>query len=70
MITRYGYRFFKKFFLNCYLAAQRPTLSHSQGDSLTNSMLIAAFYLFRPEGRREPRNEVGSLRSGQEPCGV
>ena len=31
------------FFFNCYLAVPRPTLGHSQGDSLTNSMLITAF---------------------------
>ena len=48
-------------FFNCYLAAPRPTLGRCQGDSLTNPMLIIAFYLFRPEGHREPRNEVGSL---------
>ena len=30
-------------FFNCYLAASRPTLGHSQGVSLTNSMLITAF---------------------------
>ena len=30
-------------FFNCYLAAPRPTLCHSQGVSLTNSMLITAF---------------------------
>ena len=29
-------------FFNCYLAAPRPTLGHSQGDSLTNSMLFTA----------------------------
>ena len=28
---------------NCYLAAPRPTLGHSQGDSLTNPMLITVF---------------------------
>ena len=32
-----------QFFLNCYLAAPRPTLGHSQGDSLTNLMLITDF---------------------------
>ena len=49
------------FFFNCYLAVPQPTLSHSQGDSLTNPMLITAFVHVRPEGHREPRNEVGSL---------
>ena len=48
-------------FLNCFLGASRPTLDHSQGDSLTSPMLITAFELFRPEGHREPRNEVESL---------
>ena len=42
--------FFCFCFFNCYLADPRPTLGHSQGDSLTNPMLIAAFYLIRPEG--------------------
>ena len=32
------------FFCNCYLAAPQPTLGHSQGNSLTNPMLITAFY--------------------------
>ena len=49
------------FFFNCFLAVPRPTLGHSQGDSLTNPMLITAFVHIRPEGHREPRNEVGSL---------
>ena len=31
------------FFFNCYLAAPRATLSHSQVDSLINLMLITAF---------------------------
>ena len=48
-------------FFNCYLAAARPILGHSQGDSLTNPMLITAFYLCQPEDHREPRNKVGSL---------
>ena len=53
--------FFFFFFFSCYLVAPRPTLGHSQGDSLMNPMLIIAFYLCRPEGHREPRNEAGSL---------
>ena len=57
------------FFFNCYLADPRPTLGHSQGDSLTNPMLIAAFYLIRPEGHREPRNEVGSLSPAERLAG-
>ena len=36
-------------------------LGHCQEGSLTNPMLITAFYLFRPEGYRERRNKVGSL---------
>ena len=39
--TTMRYRIF--FFFNCYLADPRPTLGHSQGDSLTNPMLITAF---------------------------
>ena len=49
------------FFFNCYLAVPRPTLGHSQGDSLTNLMLITTFVQVRPEGHREPRNKVGAL---------
>ena len=49
------------FFFNCYLAVPQPTLGHSQGDSLTNPMLITVFVQVRPEGHREPLNEVGSL---------
>ena len=49
------------FFFNCYLAVPQPTLGHSQGDSLTNLMLITAFVHIRSKGHREPRNEVGSL---------
>ena len=34
-------------FLNCYLAVpQWPTLGHSQGDSITNTMFITAFVQF------------------------
>ena len=44
--------FFFFFFFNCYLADPRPTSGHSRGDSLTNPMLIAAFYPIRPEGHR------------------
>ena len=50
-----------RFFFNCYLAALRPTLGHSQGDSVTNPMLITAFVHIGPKSHREPRNEVGSL---------
>ena len=47
------------FFFNCYLAVPRPTLGHSQGDSLTNPMLITAYVHIWPEGHRESRNRVG-----------
>ena len=43
-------------FFNYYFAVPRPTLGHSQGDSLTNPMLIITFVQVRPEGHREPRN--------------
>ena len=48
-------------FFSCYLAVPRSTLGHSQGDSLTNPMLITSFVHVRPECHQEPRNEVGSL---------
>ena len=34
---------YRYFFLNCYSAVAQPTLGNSQGDSLANLMLIAAF---------------------------
>ena len=49
------------YFFYCYLAAPRPTLGHFRRESLTNLMLITVFVQFRPEGHREPSNEVGSL---------
>ena len=39
-------------FFNCYLAAPRSTLGHSQEGSLTNLMLITAFKLFQAKGHR------------------
>ena len=57
------------FFFNCYLAVPRPTLSHSQGNSLTNLMLITVFVQVRPEGHWEPRNEVGSLSPAERLAG-
>ena len=48
-------------FLNCYLAAPRPSLGYYRGGSLTHPMLIACVLHIRPEGRREPRSGVGSL---------
>ena len=38
-----------------------PTFDHSQGDSLTNLMLITSFYRFRPKSYWEPCNKFGSL---------
>ena len=49
------------FFFNCYLAVPRPTMDHSQEDSLTNLMLITAFVQVWPKGRWKSHNEVGSL---------
>ena len=41
--------FFFSFF-NCYFGVPQPTLGHSEGDSLTNAMLITAFVQVQPEG--------------------
>ena len=49
------------FFFLLLFGCPRPTLGHSQGRSLTNLMLITAYVHIRPEGHREPCNEVGSL---------
>ena len=51
------------YFINCYLAAPRPTFGHYLGGSLTHPMLITAFllYIFDPEGHRKPCSEVGSM---------
>ena len=56
-------------FFYCYLAVPQPTLGHSQGDSLTNPMLITTSVLIRPEGHWEPRNEVGSLSPAERLAG-
>ena len=56
-------------FCNWYLAAPQPTLNHSQGDSLTDRVLITAFWLFRSEVHREPPNEVGFLSSAKRRVG-
>ena len=61
--------YFHSFFLNCYLAVPRPTLGHSPGDSLTNLMLITTYVRIRPEGHREPRNEVESLSPAEHLAG-
>ena len=57
-------------FFNCYLTVRWPSFGHSQGDSLTNPMLITAFVQVWPKGHREPRNEVGSLSSTDRLLGV
>ena len=48
-------------FFKCYLAVPRPTLGHSQGGSLTNSMLITAFVHVPSKDHRGSHNKVGSL---------
>ena len=50
-----------KTFFNYNLAAQRPTLGHYQGGSLSHLMLIACVLHIQPEGHWDPCNEVGSL---------
>ena len=70
-----GIRYLKRsayvflFFFNCYLTVPRSTFGHSQGDSLTNRMLITAFAHIQPEGHLEPRNEVGSLSPAERLAG-
>ena len=57
----YDYRFMKEIiFLNCYLAAQQPTLGHCWKGSLTNPMLMTAFATFLPGGHQEPCSPVNS----------
>ena len=60
LVTCHSVLFFN-FFFYCYLAVPLPTLGHSQGNSLTNPMLITAFVQVQTEGHQKPRNEVGSL---------
>ena len=48
------------FFNFLSLAAPRPTMGHSRGDSLSHQMLIIVYFKLQLEGQREPRNEVGS----------
>ena len=57
------------FFFN-YLAVPRPTLCHSQGDSLTNLMLITVFVHNQPEGHQEPHNKVGFLSPAEGLAGL
>ena len=58
----YDYRFMKEIiiFLNCYLAAQQPTLGHCWKGSLTKPMLMTAFATFLPGGHQEPCSPVNS----------
>ena len=51
------------------MALPRPTLGHSQRDSLTNPMLITAFVHIRSEGHQVPRNEVGPLSPAERLAG-
>ena len=46
------------FFSLYYLAAQRPTLGHWRGGSLTGPMLITPTFLVPPDGHQEPCNEL------------
>ena len=57
------------FFLNCYLAAPRPSFGHYWGGSLTHLMLITCVLYIWPEGRREPRSGVGSLSPAERLAG-
>ena len=43
------------------MPAPWPTFDHSQGDSLTNLVLITSFDRFRPKGYWESCNKFGSL---------
>ena len=47
--------------LGCPKVIFRPL----QGGNHSHSMLIAALFHTRPEGHREPRNEIGSLISAE-----
>ena len=57
------------FFFNCYLTVPRPTLGHSQEDSLTNPMLITVFVQVWTEAHWEPHNKVGYLSPAKHPAG-
>ena len=54
---------------NCYLAVPRPTLGHSQGDSLANPVLITVYVRIQPKGHWELRNKVGSLSPAEHLAG-
>ena len=49
----------------CFLPAPQATLVHSVENSLTNPMLMIAF--FNAMVDQEPDNEVWSLRTGKHP---
>ena len=48
-----------------YLAAPRPILGHYRDNGLTHPILITSFLPVRPEGHRDPLNEVGFLGPGE-----
>ena len=50
-------------FFNYYLAAPRPTLCHSQRDSLTNLMLITVFIYFNLKVNCKNRQTKGNLHN-------
>ena len=58
------------FFKNFCLAAPRTILDCYWGESLTHPILITAFYLFRPKGHQEPREEAQSLSLAERLAGV
>ena len=58
------------FFFICYLAASRPTLSHCQGDSLTNPMLITEFMILISTQRSPSLIRGWVPKPGHEPRGV
>ena len=51
------------------MAASRPTLAHSQGDSLTNRMFITTFELFQHKGHRELCDDVEFLSPAERQVG-
>ena len=57
------------FFVTAIWLPHGQLLGDSQGDSLTNLILITAFYLCQPEGQWEPHNEVGSLSPAERLAG-
>ena len=57
------------FFLTAIWLSHGQLLGHSQGDSLTNPMLITAYVHVRLGGHREPRNVIGSLSPAERLAG-